>query len=223
MCTKRKIKEIADNLERYRLCIVGVLLENNGEHFEQYFEIMRQFKEKTASDHEFRQLFIQYYRMNVGGGLTPRQGDMFFGILFNKETNLRKILESLYDADENDQTWFLSFATKLRHTVNTKLPIYDSRIASTLVLGLPAQENNGLARNLRLKNRIEINTTLEEYFSAMFEESEIKEFLKTVRGNLKEKAQKQNLSCSEKIGLPNKLSEEKLLDSCLWALYRCMV
>lgn len=178
---------------------------------------MKQFKEKNASDHEFEQLFTNYYGMNVGGGLTRPQKKKFFDLLFSKEkeTDLEKILINLHGADENKPTWFLSFATKLRHTVNTRLPIYDSRVASTLVLGLPVQENYGPTTDLRLKdlqlkNRIEINKTLEECSWAMLADSQIKKFLKRIRGNL-----------TEKIGLLDKLSEEKLLDSCLWALYKC--
>ena len=216
---KNKIKEfltgkIISRLNRHRARIIRVLSTNEWDHFKRYFSIKGNFRRKDFSG-EFKRRFCAFYIMNGPRGLNNPQKKEFFKLLRAKESNLGKILRVLYKISGygKKHKLFLSFGTKLLHTVNEALPIYDKNIAHVLELPVPTFLTS---LTERIENRVSIYRELNYKFKVLLRNPRIKKYLVNMEKELKERS-----------GLPEfhkrrGISRTKLLDSSLWALYTVM-
>ncbi|MFH0854392.1 MAG: hypothetical protein V1891_02785 [bacterium] len=205
-------KKIIELLKQHRAEIINTLSANNWRHFRDYFLIKERYLSNNIDD-QFERVFCGFYIMNGARGLTKLQKKEFFELLSSRETDLEKILKSLYKVPgyKNSHRIFLSFGTKLLHTINDESPIYDGNIA--YVLELPPQTYPALFEE-KIKNRVDIYKTLKEKFDILLSDIEIKDFINSVRQEL------QNKASLNKFFWQNKnISDTKLLDSLLWALY----
>ena len=97
------------------------------------------------------------------------------------------------------------------HTVDNSLPIYDNNIA--FVLGLPEQNNKG-SLETKLQNRKYIYQELNDRFKALLVDSDVQSILSEYRQEINKQ-----LGVSGIKSGGASLSNTKLLDSLLWALY----
>jgi len=201
------IKIIKDNEAK----ILNIWSKNDWRFFKQYIFIKEKFLSNQI-DEQFKGVFCSFYALNGAGGLNKPQKDEFFKILFDREVDLEKILKRLYGVAgyRNKKKMFLSFSTKLIHTVNESLPIYDRNIAK--ILGLPNQTHFGSFED-KLKNRLSIYATLKEQFNKLLSNKEIKSILLDFRKKLK------NETATQSIFNNTNITDSKLLDSILWTLY----
>lgn len=205
-------KKIIERLKQHGAEIIDTLSANNWRHFRDYFSIKEKYLSNNIDD-QFVRIFCGFYIMNGARGLTKRQKTEFFKLLSSRETDLEKILKSLYKVPgyKNSHRIFLSFGTKLLHTINDELPIYDGNIS--YVLELPSQ-TYPVSFEEKIKNRIDIYKTLKEKFKILLADIEIKDFINKTRQELQNKARLNKFSWQNK-----NISDTKLLDSLLWALY----
>ena len=211
---ENKKQEIITNLNQYKLEIIEVLIAGNGGHFNKYFKIKSKFI-KNDFDEQFKKVFCNFYRLNGPGGLNTSQKNKFFELLFLKENDLKnnlKILHKIPGYEENKPKLFLSFVTKLQHTINDKLPIYDENIASILELQSPTYPTS---LEERIKNRMDIYQELKNNFAILLADEQIKNYLKNNRQELQHKATLCKFNWFDEF-----ISDTKLLDSSLWALYK---
>ena len=207
-----KVEKIINQLNQHKPEIIKALLANNWRHFRDYFLIKERYLSNNIDD-QFERVFCGFYIMNGARGLTKQQKKEFFKLLSLRENDLEKILKLLYKVPgyKNSHRIFLSFGTKLLHTINENLPIYDGNISH--VLELPSQTYPASFEE-KIKNRIDIYKTLKEKFDILLADVEIKNFITSVRQEL------QNKAVLNKFNWQNKyISDTKLLDSLLWALY----
>jgi len=207
-----KVEKIINQLNQHKPEIIKALLANNWRHFRDYFLIKERYLSNNIDD-QFKRVFCGFYIMNGARGLTKQQKKEFFKLLSLRENDLEKILKLLYKVPgyKNSHRIFLSFGTKLLHTINEKLPIYDGNISH--VLELPSQTYPASFEE-KIKNRIDIYKTLKQKFDILLADVEIKNFITSVRQEL------QNKAVLNKFNWQNKyISDTKLLDSLLWALY----
>lgn len=204
-----ELEKIINNLERCQPEIIMVLSANDWQHFRKYFLIRQKFISNDI-ENGFKRVFCNFYIMNGPMGLDKLQQKKFFEILLNKENNLENILRKLYKTGKRHRL-FLSFGTKLLHTINTKLPIYDKNIS--FMLGLPAQKSLSSLEE-RIKNRIDIYGQLKISFSVLLKNARIISYLKNIRKILMIATSNNHLKWKN-----NLVSDVKLLDSLLWALY----
>ncbi len=207
-----EIKKIINYFNQYKPEIVKALIVNNWRHFKDYFLIREKYLSKNLND-QFKKIFCGFYVMNGARGLNKLQKNEFFKLLSSQETDLEKILKTLYEiyGYKNSHKLFLSFGTKLLHTINEKLPIYDGNIA--YILELPAQIYS-VSIEERMNNRISIYNDLKRKFNVLLANIEIQMHLKDVRQELQNKAELDKFDWGDKY-----ISDTKLLDSLLWALY----
>jgi len=205
-------KKIIESLKQHRVEIIDTLSANNWRHFRDYFLIKERYLSNNIDD-QFERVFCGFYIMNGARGLTKQQKKEFFNLLSSRENDLEKILKSLYKVPgyKNSRRIFLSFGTKLLHTINEKLPIYDGNIS--YVLELPSQTYPASFEE-KIKNRIDIYKTLKEKFDILLADVEIKNFITSIRQELQNKAELNKFIWKNKY-----ISDTKLLDSLLWALY----
>ena len=95
----------------------------------------------------FQFVFRSYYRID-NAGLTTGWKVRYFEFLNQRESGLRTILEGLYHLPTARKVKSLqfSFATKLLHTLDSRRPIYDSKVAE--LLGLPVKKGKDFAANI---------------------------------------------------------------------------
>ena len=101
------------------------------------------------------------------------------------------------------------FCTKL--CILTTNTIYDSRVSGVLCLHQTTFPNSV---KKRIEQRTSIYNALSECFSKLLAESMIQDFLKEFRSQLKKRADLEHFSWQNDL-----ISDEKLLDSALWALH----
>ena len=210
---ENKKQEIITNLNQYKLEIIEVLIAGNGGHFNKYFKIKSKFI-KNDFDEQFKGVFCDFYILNGARGLNTSQKNKFFELLFLKENALKNNLKILHEIPgyKNSHKLFLSFVTKLQHTINDKLPIYDENIASILELQSPTYPTS---LEERIKNRMDIYQELKNNFAILLADEQIKNYLKNIRQELQHKATLCKFNWFDEF-----ISDTKLLDSSLWALYK---
>ncbi|MDO8594083.1 MAG: hypothetical protein Q7R93_01025 [bacterium] len=208
----RDVEEVIRDLILHRAGIIRTLSGGTWSHFGNYFYIQEKYL-KSDLDEEFRRRFCAYYVMNGARGLNKPQQSRYFKLLAALETNLKKALRTLFAVPGYGRRHklFLSFTTKLLHTVDGKLPIYDGNIAHVLVL--PKQIST-VPLEEKIENRIAIYGELRRWFRASLKSPEVNRYLREMRALLRGAARKDHFEWKD-----NLLSDTKLLDSCLWALY----
>lgn len=211
ICLAMEIQKIINDLNQYKSEIIKILTDKKWEHFEKYFIIKGKFINNDLSE-QFKSIFCRFYILNSARGLNKQQKNEFFKLLSFKENNLEIILKKMYKIPGYKETHklFLSFGTKLLHTINDGLPIYDGNISYVLELSpliYPASLKE------KIKNRMYIYETLKNDFDTLLANKQIKNYLKSVRLELQIKAKAEGFNWQD-----NFMSDTKLLDSSLWAL-----
>jgi len=206
-----EIEQITSYFNKHRSEIVKKLSANGWRHFRDYFLIKKKFSNNIL-DNNFKNVFCTFYRVNGPMGLNDVQKNEFFKILSQKESSLEKILRSLYKISGYGEKHklFLSFGTKLLHTIDNNLPIYDRNIAN--VLELTNQATGTL--EARIKNRIDIYVELKNNFILLLKDQKIVDFLQDIRKEIHKESARNNFEWKNSL-----ISDVKLLDSSLWALY----
>jgi len=189
------VKNIEDDKE-----MIFSKLSSRTKDIERYFYIKKQYRKGNIQNNpEFQRVYKKFYAMNAAG-LTPEFLKEYFRILSNKEINLKKILKKLYKIPRRrgDRAVHFSFSTKLLHTINNDLPIYDKLVGKFL--------------NLKIigKNKIDrINSCNEAYgklkrlYNELINNRKIKKIILEFR---------EKFNCGKE-----KISDTKILDFVIWA------
>lgn len=201
-------KQIIDDFDEYGDKISKKL---SASYWRPYFLIKEKFS-RNEIDFEFIASFSAFYVMNGPMGLNDTQKNDFFRLLSSKENDLEKVLKSLYEILGYGGTHklFLSFGTKLLHTIDNNLPIYDRNIASVLEL---TNQAIGTIEE-RIKNRIDIYIELKNNFVLLLKDQTVIDFLQDMRKEIHKESAQNNFEWKNSL-----VFDVKLLDSSLWALY----
>lgn len=207
------IPRIINDLKSNKPKIIKELSDKEWRHFKLYYNIGERYKNNDFGK-EFQRDFCNFYILNGAGGLNDIQKKEFFKILQSGNRDFKDILQKLYKIPgyKNSKRLFLSFATKLLHTIDNSLPIYDKNIGN--ILSLPKQK---YSKNFEIKieNRKQIYQALKEDFKILLKDNDLKRYLVEMRKDLKNKTVIKGFKWEDK-----KISDVKLLDSSLWALYK---
>jgi|SRR3989344_8314714 len=166
---------------------------NIRESIEVYLFIQQNFPAKI-NDKFFRFVYKSFYGLN-NAGLREECKNKYFKLLESKENSLQKILITLYEYPtlKGYNSYQLSFATKLLHTLDNSLPIYDSNIAS--LFKLPPKKSD-LTRCIKTYN------LLKEKFGLLLKDSQIQEHIHKIKKTYR----------------AEKISDAKILDFMLWSI-----
>jgi hypothetical protein len=159
------------------------------------------------------QVLRSYYQgkyRNFWGMNQSRLGDKFFIPYFatlnstlNNATTLTNVVNTLYGSatQENGKPYFaFSFATKLLHMTNTKLPVYDSRVVGFYFFREPTMKKGG-----GLQGYIADFVKLHDFL--------IEEYDRILKQGLLSKAIDEFETRFQSHGF----SREKIIDSLIWA------
>ena len=117
---------------------ISLLLDgiNKQDHVAPYVRICSQYNNQESNTAEFKSTYRKFYQLNAAK-LSAEFCDSYFELLEehrnNVELNVEVIVNRLYELESNSKgthAVHFSFATKLVHTVNNELPVYDSMVAA---------------------------------------------------------------------------------------------
>jgi len=190
--------------------LINELIDNKGKIFsklksrrndvERYFYIKKEFqKGDILNNLEFQRVYKKFYVMYMGG-LTQKFFEEYFKILSSRETDLKKILNKLYEIPRKNKTKAVhfSFVTKLLHTINNSLPIYDSLVGRAFGLKIEGQD-----KDARINSCLEVYEKLNLYYKELLSNDKIKKIISDFR---------KKFDCDNK-----KISDTKILDFLIWA------
>lgn len=169
--------------------------------FNDYIFLQNKYKIGEIDD-DFKRKYKKFYVLSGRHSFTEKHCNIYFSLLINKEKNLEVILNKLYEIPPH-KCW-LSYASKLIHTIDNNNPIYDSNIKNILKLN----EVSGGSKDEKIKQYLDIYNDLNNEFNFLLGDKKINDILEESRNKLKEAPFDFRL-----------ISDVKLLDSLLWALY----
>ena len=129
----------------------AIIANINRKDLDTYVSIKDEFlKSDVSSNSAFQLKFNSFYRLN-GAGLTKEFKSVYFKLMEEKRNNddfdswqIKEIMLELFkykNAQGNNCIHF-SFTTKLMHTINNNLPIYDSMIKKVFGFAGPYHYNS---------------------------------------------------------------------------------
>lgn len=147
----------------------------------------------SVNENVFRFVYRSFYGLDRW--LTPEMQDKYFVLLKKHETSLEEVLEELYKHKSYDgkQKYHLSFATKLLHTVNDELPIYDTKVNCILKLA---------TRKPKLDSCTDVYKQLKEEYVALLKAERVKGLITELKKRYDAES----------------ISDVKALDFVLWSL-----
>lgn len=195
IATLGMIEELKDEKKIYKI------LKKRISDVNLYFDIQKSYNTNSL-DALFEKKFKQFYRMNTAG-LTQKHFEVYFEFLRNKEKNLKTILKKLYNIKtlSGRNSLQFSFATKLLHTLDTSLPIYDKHVG--LFFSIPTPNDTTLSLADRLEKRFEMFNKLSKDFANLLSDKQIYSKVKNCR---------KEFDWSGAM-----ISDAKVLDFMLWA------
>jgi len=178
-------------------------LGNRKDDIDRYFYITSVFaqNEPISGNEEFKKKYKSFYVMRTAG-LSQQHFDKYFELLDRRENNLETILNELYEIKtlKNQNSLQFSFATKLLHTLDNNLPIYDNLVKKTL--GLPDPYNVQDSPYKKTKKLLAYYANLKMIYRQLLAEAPIKRIIDDIR---------------KKFGwTANQINDVKILDFILW-------
>src|SRR3989304_5283941 len=158
------------------------MLNDDKKSLTDYQFIMNEFKKgKISTNKNFQEVYKSFYVMDAAG-LTQAFFDKYFQLLESREEDVEKILQTLSKIQRRNgcHTVQLSFASKLIHTVNPYMPIYDKNVAN--VLRIEVKSNVDISE--RIKDRVRAYELLKKKTAKLLENGEIQEIISDFKKRL---------------------------------------
>jgi len=188
------IKNIINNQSK-------ILSNINDESISVYIFLKNEYKKGGIKENTlFQFVFRSFYRLD-NAGLGDEIKNKYFKLLSNKNVNLEMILCELYEipTKRNLKTIQFSFATKLLHTIDNHLPIYDAE--ASRILGVRV---SGKTKDEKIKSCIGTYEKMKSIYLEIIDDKEILKLIKKFKERFKLK--------------DNEITNEKILDFIIWSL-----
>jgi hypothetical protein len=194
--------KLACDLSLSRTSIINKLEKRKNDVY-RYFYIASRFaqNEPISGNEEFKETYKSFYVMRTAG-LSQQHFDKYFELLDRRVNNLETILNELYEIKTLKQQNSLqfSFSTKLLHTIDNNLPIYDNQVKKTL--GLPDTYNIQDSRYKKTKALLAYYSNLKMIYRQLLEKAPIKKLIENIRDHFRWPA--------------DQIGDVKILDFILW-------
>ena len=132
----RKNDKLAKKIYKNRSKIFERVDERNG--LEDYFYLKVEYEKGNVMSDKFQSKYKNFYNMYVFG-FTDEFFEKYFELLSNGETDIRKVLTELSKIKnkKGKKSVQLAFASKLVHTVDSEMPLYNSTVGDLFNLSIP--------------------------------------------------------------------------------------
>ena len=168
---------------------------------EKYNQVSEKEKTKIDDNYLFKFMFRSYYRLD-NAGLSDSFKDKYFQLLDDKVSDLKTILEVLYDIKtlRGYNTVQFSFASKLLHTIDNSNPIFDSNIG--FIIG---DKPGGMRKDEKISSCTEFYKKMIILYMELIKHSEIQSYISEFKA-----------TCKKYTSID--ISDIKILDFMLWSL-----
>ena len=181
----------------------GKVIEKVGKDYvEQYDRLVDGRKSELTED--YKRDYRSFWGMNRAM-FSPEFYDAYFNLLAEglrqgerRSLDIREVLKRLYDAPNNRKALQFSFATKLLHTIDPTLPVYDRMVAYFYFLDLPKTSQT-------LSNRIDALAGLHRLL--------VQEYARVREEGLLAPA----LAAFREAYQPKHFTDEKIIDTLIWS------
>lgn len=106
------------------------------DHIEPYLSIRESFEKQESHNSEFKNTYRKFYQLNAAR-LSDEFCESYFSLLEQSrnagQVDIQNITNCLYELESNKKgthAVHFSFASKLAHTLDNALPVYDSMVAA---------------------------------------------------------------------------------------------
>lgn len=189
---------------------IFTVLRRRTKDIKNYLSLKERFESgiDVRTDIAFQEDYKSFYVMRTAG-LRSEHFHKYFELLHNRELDLQAILKAMHEIPDlqNRLTLQLSFATKLLHTIDNNLPIYDNFIRRKFYDMVSHADFKVLYRDgfeERINNRVTIYHKLIGAYQMMMQDRRIIEIINTWRVVFK----------YSKV----EISDVKVLDYLIWGL-----
>ncbi|MCD8372173.1 MAG: hypothetical protein LUD27_02600 [Clostridia bacterium] len=180
------INDILDNIQVLKKLIKAI---------DGYNEIQKYYEDNKISDEAFIKKYCSFYQLRfVSDGFKSTYFAIMQRLRDGEALTFKQIAEELYSVDGKHQ---LSLISKLMHTADTDLPVYDSLVAETLA-------TDPLTPDAGIEQKIAESEVILSGISALYAE-------------LKENADFAAAVAEFDGKLPNKISFVKKCDLIMWS------
>lgn len=140
--------------------------------FDKYATIMRMFKDvNVLESREFQRSFNGFYRVRRGAEWQKRYYTLF-GEFRRMNPTFESIIRSIYKQTGNVEA---SFSSKMLHTINSDMPIWDKFVLQKLKKKL-----TGKTKEEKLKNAIQIYEEITDWYKTYLKTQEATEYIKEI-------------------------------------------
>lgn len=198
------VKDIIDNIIKNQNEILSNIKE---EDVLVYLFLKKEYEKGLIKENKiFQFVFRSFYRLD-NAGLSNELKNHYFKLLSDKNVDLEEILKELYNIEilrggKIYNTVQFSFATKLLHTIDNHLPIFDAEVSRVLKIG-----TSGVGKE-KIKSCLETYKKLNKLYGILVEDKKILMLIQKFKNkfNLKDKD----------------MTNEKILDFIVWSLGKIM-
>ena len=171
----RKIEKLSEKIYNNRSELFKKINKSNS--LDDYFFLKMEYEKGNVMSDKFQSKYKSFYNMYVFG-FTDEFFERYFELLNNDETNLKKILKELSKIKDKKgkKSVQLAFASKLIHTVDAELPLYNSAIATTFNLAIPKG-----SIEKKINSSIDIYNELKSYHGSLSSRDLIRRTIKEFR------------------------------------------
>jgi hypothetical protein len=142
------------------------------EGIRRYVEIMDMFPHTdVSSDTNFQRRYNGFYRMRQRPAEFYKEYYLFLESHKNKPVAFEDVLKHL---DKRLNRVEPSFSSKLVHTINPDMPIWDTRVLKHLQLKAPSYS---VARSRKIERDIDLYKTIESWYNAFFQSPDSQKIL----------------------------------------------
>lgn len=196
---KEIIKNITHNQDK-------ILSRIDQESISVYLYLKKEYEKGDIQENKvFHFVFRSFYRLD-NAGLGDDLKNHYFKLLSNKNTNLGKILLELYNFKtlKGSNTIQFSFATKLLHTIDNHLPIFDAEASRVLKIRV-----SGNSKEEKIKSCFITYEKMKDIYSKLLNDKEILKLIYKFKNKFKLK--------------DKEMTDEKVLDFIIWTFGKILV
>ncbi len=194
---KYMYKEIIDNIINNQNEILSKI---DKESISVYLYLKKEYEKGSIKDNKvFQFVFRSFYRLD-NAGLSDELKTHYFKLLSNKNIKLEKILLELYDFKtlRGYNAVQFSFATKLLHTIDNRLPIFDAEASRVLKIRVSGSGKE------KIKSCLTAYKKMKQTYLVLLEDKKILILINKFRNKFKLK--------------DKDITNEKILDFIIWSL-----
>lgn len=163
------IEIISEKIEKNSTMIIEKLIKNNSVN--DYLNILKLFNEDEIIGGKFQKAFNNFYGLNR----FMNSKECFYAIFDDcKKSNSFDLVKILIELQKSTGRIEYSFVSKMCHTIDNNLPIYDNNIAKTFGFGI----HNNSDMEIKISRFLLFLKELEHHYSSIVANNLLEKSLK---------------------------------------------